>query len=95
MTQGRLLRVDFTLVDTVVSLVAVYCPTTPTLRAAFFVDHLRSALPQDGRHLILGGDFNCVTSVHDCIYRPGCPAPNPNTRLQGALEKQRCIDKRA
>ena len=86
MTQGRLLRVDFTLVDTVVSLVAVYCPTTPTLRAAFFADHLRSALPQDGRHLILGGDFNCVTSVHDCIYRPGCSAPNPNTRLQGALE---------
>ena len=63
--EGRLLRVDCSLLQHPLTMVCVYAPTqtTGSQRAAFF-DSMAQQLPA-GRHLLVGGDFNCVLSDLD------------------------------
>ncbi|KAK9802885.1 hypothetical protein WJX73_001451 [Symbiochloris irregularis] len=56
---GPFLMVDFRLGDSAFTVVSVYAPVEPPLRAAFFRDQLGPNLPAD-RLLLIGGDFNCI-----------------------------------
>ena len=66
--QGRLLAVDVIFSGAPMRFVNVYAPNDPADRSAFFHDALSQALSgvDAGRHLVVGGDFNCVCSPHDC-----------------------------
>lgn len=81
--EGRLLRVDFTFAGAAFSIVAVYAPvqgsSQPT-QSSFFRDQLLPLLPS-GRHLLVGGDFNCVAGPEDVVGPPGGFA-----RFQGYLD---------
>ena len=57
---GRVLVVDFSVQGEVFSVVSVYAPANcGQQRCQFFSHSLLPVLPQ-GRHLLLGGDYNCV-----------------------------------
>lgn len=62
--QGRVLRVDFSWGHLQFSVFSVYAPCTSIHRPSFFIHQLLPHIPQ-GRHLIIGGDFNCVGSDLD------------------------------
>ena len=83
---GRAIRVDLHLHQQLVSLVGVYAPAQPADRPGFYADQLRALLPSDGRPVLLGGDFNCVSDAADCVYPPGVAPPAHNSRLVGAVE---------
>ena len=81
---GRVLRVDLSVLGSMTSLVGVYAPAQPGERPAFFANVLRSALPTDGRPLIIGGDFNCVLSSLDVVAPPGEAMSASGPRFSGA-----------
>jgi len=84
---GRILRVDLSLCDQLVSVIGVYGPAQPQHRAAFYRDILPAHLPVDGRPLMLAGDFNVVMSDLDCWYPAGhAGLAGPNSRLVGSGE---------
>ena len=63
-TEGRLLRIDFKYAGLAMSVLNVYAPCEPTLRAAFYHTAMPAALIGGGVTLV-GGDFNCVLSAQD------------------------------
>lgn len=84
-TEGRFLRLDFTWEDQGFSVVNVYAPSQSAHRRAFFLGDLAPALPAD-RHILLGGDFNCVSSDLDVT-------PNAiGTRKTGYIDGLRVVE---
>ena len=64
--RGRVLRVDAMLAGRPTSLVCVYAPAEPAQRPLFYAQVLPECLPApDERLVLMGGDFNCITAVHD------------------------------
>jgi exonuclease III len=63
-SSGRILRLDFTWEALPLSVVCVYAPSSSEERVSFYALHLLPALPVD-RHILLGGDFNCVAGDLD------------------------------
>lgn len=57
--EGRVLRVDFSWGDLFFSAISVYAPAQSEHRKDFFLRQLMPLIPQQ-RHLLVGGDFNCV-----------------------------------
>ena len=57
---GRVVAVDCVIDGTACTIVSVYAPVEQQNRALFFTDVLLPVLPLD-RHVLLGGDFNCVS----------------------------------
>lgn len=86
--EGRILRLDLTLHGTPVTFMGIYAPAQHQQhqRARFYQDILPPTLPPTGRALIIGGDFNCVTSLMDCFYPPDRVAPAYNSRFEGRTE---------
>ena len=87
---GRVLRVDAKLAGVgPVSLVGVYAPTEPGLRAHFWQTTMPACLPQGGPPPIVGGDFNVVAGERDIVHPGGVggaggPAPHGSSRLVGS-----------
>lgn len=61
--EGRVVRVDCDLLHHALTVLCVYAPATVEGRAAFF-DSLGPLVPAD-RHVVMGGDFNCVLDPLD------------------------------
>jgi exonuclease III len=81
---GRLLRVGLKLQDdTLCSFLAVYAPTEPGHRTAFFAGPCSEACAAGpaGASLMVAGDFNCVVSARDVQTATGLP--EGNSRLVG------------
>lgn len=74
---GRVVRVDCSLLHHPISLVSVYAPNAPAQRRAFF-SSLQHRLPPD-RLVFLGGDLNCVLGGADELRHSA-------SRHQGAAE---------
>lgn len=49
------------------TVVSVYAPAVAAERQAYFLQELLPSLPAD-RHLIMGGDFNCIAGQQDLRY---------------------------
>lgn len=81
--KGRVLRLDLSIFSHPVSLVGVYAPAQPADRADFFQNVLPAYLPTDSRPILMGGDWNCVSSDLDCVYPTRAVAPSRNSRLVG------------
>ena len=86
--EGRILRLDLTLLGTPVTFMGVYGPAQHNnqQRQRFFSEVLPTALPALDRPLVIGADMNCVTDIRDCYYPPGRPPPAHNTRFEGRHE---------
>ena len=87
---GRVLRLDLNILGHDVSVLGIYAPAHRAERTTFFRDTLPACIPM-GRMLILGGDFNCVTSALDCVYPPGAAGPAHNSRLDGSIHLQQLM----
>ena len=86
-TDGRILGVDFHLEQTPFTVVSVYAPHTAASRPAFYRHQLLPSLPQD-RRLVLGGDWNCISSELDLLD----PAGNPAHRYPGYWDGLREVE---
>ena len=73
---GRLCVVDIHLDNRRIRLINVYAPNNPQERVYFFNERIEPFLTTDGIN-VLGGDFNCVTSVLNDSLRH-----SPNTLSQ-------------
>ena len=72
--EGRVLRIDCSIMGRPASLVGVYAPAQTAERPAFYRSFLPQFLPSDGRVLVMAGDSNCVQTQEDCVYSGAQPA---------------------
>ena len=61
---GRVMRLDVAWGDLPLSILNVYAPSSAEHRKDFYLKQLLPSIPQ-GRHILLGGDFNCVADDLD------------------------------
>ena len=80
---GRILRLDLTISSRLVCLLALYAPAQSAARQPFFSSTITPFLPPPSTPLLIGGDFNCVLSLFDCVY-VGSPHPHRTNRLSSA-----------
>ena len=69
---------DFTFSGQPYTVVSVYAPAVAAERPHYFMQELLPSLPAD-RHLLVGGDFNCIAGQQDMLD----PAGEPGQRTQG------------
>ena len=84
---GRTLMVDFTFCEAAFTAVSVYAPAVGAARAAYFRHSLLPLLPAD-RHLLLGGDFNCIAQQIGLLDPQGVLGG----RLTGYLDGLRYVE---
>ena len=75
---GRTLSVDFTFGGLPYTVVCVYAPSVAADRPQYFTQELFPSMPAD-RHLLVGGDFNCIAGQQDMLD----PASPPGQRTLG------------
>lgn len=63
-SEGRILRIDLSWGELPLSIISVYAPSLAEHRNDFYLNHLMHAIPQS-RHILIGGDFNCVADDLD------------------------------
>ena len=75
---GRTLSVDFTFGGLPYTVVCVCAPSVAADRPQYFTQELFPSMPAD-RHLLVGGDFNCIAGQQDMLD----PASPPGQRTLG------------
>ncbi|CAL8468448.1 g7988 [Coccomyxa elongata] len=84
---GRTLSVDFTFSGLPYTAVCVYAPSVATDRPHYYTQELLPSLPPD-RHLLVGGDFNCIAGQQDMLD----PASPPGQRTLGYWTGMRHVE---
>jgi exonuclease III len=87
---GRITCWDWDVAHVRLRLLCVYAPAQGAARSAFFASELRPYLETD-RHLLIGGDFNCVLSPADEMLR-GVGRAQGAAALRAVMEECGLVD---
>jgi exonuclease III len=77
---NRVLRLDGRLDGAPASIIGIYAPSPEGERRRFYASTLPLCMPQDGRLVIMGGDFNLTLSDEDIVRPGGAGGEDPATR---------------